>query len=147
MISRRDKNEDTFIAINMKLLGPRIEEKVVKVVERFRMVDRVFSFGMDAGSTERFKIANARFPVARSGNTKYHFETALRTTYLDYIWLTPMPPYLPSKEQFQTAEDRGKRVLIYIRQNEPKRWKAARAAGADAICTDYPIEAKRALGL
>lgn len=147
MISQRDKDEDTFIAINMKQLGPRIEEKVVTVVERFKMVDRVFSFGMDAGSTERFKIVNARFPVARSGNTKYHFESALRTTYLDYIWLTPRPPYLPSQEQFQTAKDRGKRVLIYIRQNEPERWKAARAAGADAICTDYPVEAKKALGL
>jgi glycerophosphoryl diester phosphodiesterase len=147
VISRRDKDEDTFIAINMKLLGPRIEEKVVKVVERFRMMDRVFSFGMDAGSMERFKIANACFPVARSGNSKYDLETALRTTYLDLIWLTPTPPYMPSKEDFQTAKDGRKRVLIYIRQNEPERWKAARAAGADAICTDYPVEAKKALGL
>ncbi len=147
MISSRDKDEDTFIAINMKLLSPGIEEKVVRVVERFGMVDRVFSFGMDSASMPRFKIANARFPIARSGDTKYHFETALRTTYLDYIWLSPRTPYMPSAEDFKTAHEDGKRVLIYIRANEPERWKAAKAAGADAICTDHPLVAKKALGL
>ncbi len=147
MISRRDKNEDTFIAINMKKLSPWIEEKIVRLAERFGMVDRVFSFGMDARSTERFKKANARFPVGRNGNTKYHFETALRTTFLDYIWLTPRQPYLPSSDDINKAHEGRKRVLIYIRQNEPERWKAAHAAGADAIATDYPLEAKKVLGL
>ena len=147
MISSRDKDKDTFIAINMKLLSPGIEEKVVRLAERFDMVDRVFSFGMDARSTERFKTANARFPVARSGDTKYHFESALRTTYLDYIWLSPREPYMPSAEDFSTARERGKRVLIYVRANEPARWKAAKAAGADAIVTDHPLAAKKALGL
>ena len=85
--------------------------------------------------------------MARSGNSKYDFETALRTTYLDYIWLTPREPYMPSSKDFETAHEGRKRVLIYIRQNEPERWKAARAAGADAIATDYPVEAKKVLGL
>ena len=146
MISRRDKNEDTFIAINMKKISPRIEEKIVRLAERFGMIERVFSFGMDARSTERFKQANARFPVGRNGNTKYHVETALRTTFLDYIWLTQREPYLPSSGDFEKAREGRKRVLIYIRQNEPERWKAAHAAGADAIATDYPLEAKKALG-
>ena len=147
MISHRDKNEDTFIAINMKKLSPRIEEKIVRLAERFGMIERVFSFGMDARSTERFKQANARFPVGRNGNTKYHVETALRTTFLDYIWLTQREPYLPSSGDFEKAREGRKRVLIYIRQNEPERWKAAKAAGADAVATDYPLEAKKALGL
>ena len=147
MISGRDTGKDTFIAINMKLISPKIEEKIVRIVERFDMLDRVFSFGMDSASMERFKLANPSFPIARSGDSKYHFESALRTTYLDYIWISPREPYMPSAEDIATAHKGRKKVLVYIRENEPERWKAAKAAGADAICTDHPLEAKKALGL
>jgi glycerophosphoryl diester phosphodiesterase len=54
---------------------------------------------------------------------------------------------MPSAEDIATAHKGRKKVLVYIRENEPERWKAAKAAGADAICTDHPLEAKKALGL
>ena len=147
MISRRDKDKDTHIAINMKKLSRGIEEKIVSLAERFGMVDRVFSFGMDAPSTERFKIANARFPVSGRAGNQEDLDVVLRSTYFDYIWVTPQPPYMPTQEQVATARNGRKRVLVYIRQNEPDRWKAAHAAGVHAIATDYPVEAKKLLGL
>ncbi|MDA1312941.1 MAG: glycerophosphodiester phosphodiesterase family protein [Acidobacteria bacterium] len=147
MISSRDTDKDTFVAINMKLLSPKIEEKIVRIVERFDMLDRVFSFGMDAPSMERFKIANPLFPIARSGDSKYHYDSALRTTYLDYIWISPQQSYMPSAQDIATAHAGRQNVLVYIRANEPDRWEAAKAAGADAICTDHPLLAKKALGL
>jgi glycerophosphoryl diester phosphodiesterase len=147
MISSRDKDKDTYIAINMKKLSKGIEHKIVSLAERFRMVDRVFAFGMDSKSTERLKIGNADFPVGRGARTQEDLEAAVRTTYLDYIWLTPQAPYMPARESVQAAQKSRKRVLVYIRQNEPDRWKAAHAAGVDAIATDYPVEAKKLLGL
>ena len=147
MLSRRDKDKDTFIAINMKKLSRGIEEKIVSLAERFDVVDRVFSFGMEAPSTERFKIANANFPVSGRAKTQEELDAVLRTTYFDYIWMTPAPPYMPTREQVATALEGRKRILIYIRQNEPDRWKAAHAAGVHAIATDYPVEAKKLLGL
>ena len=147
MISRRDKDKDTFIAINMKKLSRGIEEKIVSLAERFDMVDRVFSFGMEAPSTERFKIASARFPVSGRAGNQEELDAVLRSTYFDYIWVTPQPPYMPTREQVETARNGRKRILVYIRQNEPDRWRAAHAAGVDAIATDYPVEAKKLLGL
>ena len=147
MISRRDKNKDTYVAINMKKLSRGIEEKIVSLAERFDMVERVFSFGMDSRSTERFKIANAHFPVSGRARNQEDVETVLRTTYFDYIWVTPRPPYMPTRETVQTASEGRKRILVYIRENEPGRWKAAHAAGVAAIATDYPVEAKKLLGL
>ncbi len=147
MISRRDKDKDTYIAINMKKLSRGIEEKIVSLAERFDMVERVFSFGMDSRSTERFKIASARFPVSGRARNQEDVETVLRTTYFDYIWVTPRPPYMPTRETVQTASEGRKRILVYIRENEPGRWNAAHAAGVAAIATDYPVEAKKLLGL
>ena len=147
MITRRDKDDDTYVAINMKKLSRGIEQKIVSLAERFSMVDRVFSFGMDSRSTERFKIANACFPVSGRARTREDVEALLRTTYFDYIWLTPKPPYMPTQAAVQTAREGRKRVLVYIRENEPDRWKAAHAAGVAAIATDYPLEAKKLLGL
>lgn len=147
MITRRDKDNDTFVAINMKKLSKGIEEKIVRLAERFHMVGRVFSFGMDSPSMVRFKIPNANFPIAGAARSKQELDAALATTFLDYVWLTPRPPYMPSAETVAAARASRKRIVVYIRANEPERWKAARAAGVDAIATDHAVEAKRVLGL
>lgn len=147
MITRRDKDNDTFVAINMKKLSKGIEEKIVRLAERFHMVGRVFSFGMDSPSMVRFKIPNANFPIAGAARSKRELDAALATTFLDYVWLTPRPPYMPAAETVAAARASRKRIVVYIRANEPERWKAARAAGVDAIATDHAVEAKRILGL
>ena len=147
MITRRDKDSDTFVAINMKKLSKGIEEKIVRLAERFHMVGRVFSFGMDSPSMVRFKIPNANFPIAGAARSKRELDAALATTFLDYVWLTPRPPYMPSAETVAAARASRKRIVVYIRANEPERWKAARAAGVDAIATDHAVEAKKVLGL
>ena len=147
MITRRDKDNDTFVAINMKKLSKGIEEKIVRLAERFHMVGRVFSFGMDSPSMVRFKIPNANFPIAGAAHSKRELDAALATTFLDYVWLTPRPPYMPAAETVAAARASRKRIVVYIRANEPERWKAARAAGVDAIATDHAVEAKRILGL
>ena len=147
MISRHDKDKDTFVAINMKKLSYGIEDKIVSLAERFRMVNRVFSFGMEPRSTERFKVANARFPVSGRATTQEELEAVLGTTYFDYIWVTPQPLFMPTREQVARGVEGRKRILVYLRKNEPERWKAAHAAGVEAIATDYPVEAKKLLGL
>jgi len=130
MISAKDEAKGVHIAINMKEISPGIEEKVVSLVERFGMLDRVFAFGMDEASEARYKSANPEFPIAR------------RKPGAEWTWISAGESYNPTRAEIAAAQQDGKKVIIYLQQNEPDRWRSAAKAGVDAICTDYPLEAQ-----
>lgn len=146
MIQRLDRKKAVHIAINMKEISPKLEEKVVRLVERFGMVDRVFAFGMEEDSLARYKAANPKFPVCRRAANKQELLNVSAQPGAEWIWISAGAHYNPEAEEIKAAQKAGKKLIIYLQQNEPQRWNNARDVGVDAICTDFPLKAQTALG-
>ncbi len=147
MIQAKDKAKAVHIAINMKEISPGIEEKVVALVKRFGMMDRVFGFGMDEDSLARYKAADSAFPVCRRAVDAAELASQTARQGAEWIWISAADNgYDPTRAEIDAARQAGKKTIIYLQTNQPDRWKAARAAGLDAICTDFPMEAAKTLG-
>ena len=58
---RQRQRKPVTIALNMKVISPDIEEKIVKLVEKHGLFDQLFAFGQPAKSSRRFKRANPKF--------------------------------------------------------------------------------------
>lgn len=146
MIQKKDKARAVHIAINMKEISPGIEEKVVRLVERFGMLDRVFAFGMDETSLARYKAANPEFPVCRRAANKQELLSVSAQPGAEWIWISAGADYDPEAAEIEAAQKAGKKLIIYLQQNQPERWSNAGHVGVEAICTDYPLEAQKVVG-
>ena len=53
--------------------------------------------------------------------------------------------FIPTVEDVKKIHDAGKRVFLVgplVMGNEPANWAKGRAAGVDAMLTDYPLECR-----
>lgn len=146
MIAEKDEAKAVHLAINMKEISPGIEEKVVRLVERFGMLDRVFAFGMDDDSLARYKKANPQFPVCLRATNQQELLAEAQRPGAEWIWISAGNGYDPAKEDVQAAQKAGKKLIIYLQKREPERWRHARKVGIDAICTDYAFQASTKMG-
>ena len=146
MITEKDETKSVHLAINMKEISPGIEENVVRLVERFGMLDRVFAFGMEEDSLARYKAANPEFPVCRRAANKQELLTVSARPGAEWIWISAGADYDPEQAEIEAAQKAGKKLIIYLQKKEHERWRSARNAGVDAICTDFPLEAKSVVG-
>ena len=130
------------IALNMKVISPGIESRIVALVEKYGLFDQLFAFGQPRASSQRFKQADSRL---RTTIVKIYdaqqFATALRDPLADCLWVG----FVPSAKSMQRAHQLGKQVWLslQISQKRPDIWDQARASKMDGICTDWPLECQR----
>ncbi len=140
LIKRRQRTPIT-IALNMKVISPGIEAKIVQVVKRYDLFDQLFAFGQPAESSRRFKAANRklRTTIVKIYDSK-QFATALKDPLADCLWVG----YVPGREEMEQAHRLKKQVWLslYIGDRRPDIWDRARASGMDGICTDWPLECR-----
>ncbi len=129
------------IALNMKVISPGIEAKIVKLVKKHDLFDQLFAFGQPTDSSRRFKAANRKL---RTTIVKIYdsaqFATALKDPLADCLWVG----YVPSREEMDQAHELKKQVWLSLKIGErrPDIWDQARASGMDGICTDWPLECR-----
>ena len=131
------------IALNMKKLSPGIEEKIVKLVERYGLLECVFAFDMPAESARRFKKANPKIRTCGSAGTPEQMKALIDDPLFDDVWIR----FIPAEEDVKRAHDRGKRIWLWdwALPAGPKLWdlcNQARKVGLDGICTDHPLEVR-----
>ena len=140
VIKQRQRTPIT-IALNMKVISPGIEAKIVRVVEKYDLFDQLFAFGQPAESSRRFKAANRklRTTIVKIYDSK-QFATALKDPLADCLWVG----YVPGREEMEQAHRLKKQVWLslHIGNRRPDIWDRARASGMDGICTDWPLECR-----
>ena len=57
---RAHQRRPIWIAVKLKVISPRIEEKIVRLVEQYDLLDQVFAFGQQPESSRRFKQVNPK---------------------------------------------------------------------------------------
>ena len=139
LICERQRTPVT-IALNMKVISPGIEERIVQFVEKYELFDQLCAFGQPSDSSRRFKQANPRLQttVYLNNSEAEQFGAALQDPLADCLWLH----FIPSAEAMEQAHKLGKPVWLALNIGEiqPDVWDKARALKMDAICTDWPLE-------
>jgi len=131
----------TLIAINMKAISPGIEERITRLVEKYELLGQVFAFAMDAESARRFRAANPKLPLAVYSKTREGWSDSIRTEGYSAVWTSG----LLKKEHVTAAHEAGRKVHLFDPhiQHNPSAWKHALRIGADSMCTDHPLEARK----
>lgn len=142
LIRERQRTPVT-IALNMKVISPGIENKIVQFVEKYELFDQLYAFGQSSDSSRRFKQANPklRTTVYLSNSEAAQFGEALQDPLADCLWVH----FIPSAEAMEQARKLGKPVwfALDIGKNQPDVWDKVRALKVNAICTDWPLECLR----
>ena len=128
------------IGLNMKVISPGIEEKIVPLVEKYELFDQLFAFDLPSDSSRRFKQANPklRTTVYLNSSEIDKFDATLHDPLADCLWVN----FIPDAKAMERARKLGKQVWLslHIGENRPDIWDKARASNMDGICTDWPLE-------
>jgi glycerophosphoryl diester phosphodiesterase len=140
------------IAINIKIISPRIEKNIAVVVEKYNLFGQVFAFGQPTDSSRRFKEANMKMLTgARVPGWSYdkeQFDKLLSDPLADCMWTVD---FVPSATEIERAHGLGKQVFLALNKDLPEnigddlpdndtQWDEAQVNKVDGICTDYPLE-------
>ena len=140
LIHKRQRTPVT-IALNMKVISPGIERRIVTLVEKYKLFDQLFAFGQPDESSRRFKQASPRLrtTIVKIYNAE-QFNTALQSPLADCLWVG----FVPSPDLMERAHKLNRQVWLSLKigENVPEIWAQARASGMDGICTDWPLECR-----
>jgi glycerophosphoryl diester phosphodiesterase len=139
LVAEYEKPE-ILIAVDLKAEG--VEEEVVRLAEKHKVLHRLLFIGRTISETkvrERLKRASRQAITAALANDAGEFPKALAATDADWVYLR----FLPTKGQMQAVHQKGKRAFIAgktVAGNLPDNWRKAAGVGMDGVLTDYPLE-------
>ena len=130
------------IGINMKEYPEGIEDKIIRLLQRYRMVDRVIVFDATRDSLERFKVLDPAVPRCLTAVDGEAFAACLADELAVGLWLDSSIPV--TADMIALAHDAGKRAFVTLVNDEPG-WRRLAEGGVDGIATDYPFGLTRRL--
>lgn len=137
-----------LVALDFKEDDPTMEADVVRLANKYGVLSQVICIGRaitEASVRRKLRAADAATPVAVLAQTAADLQQALAAADADWIYLR----FVPTAEQAAMIHGAKKRIFLSgtkVSGNEPDNWRAAQAAGVDALLTDYPLECRKALG-
>lgn len=131
-----------LVAIDLK--EPDCEAEVVRLAEKHGVLKQCVFIGLaieDAKVRERLKAAGASAACARLCPAADELAEATGDATADWVYVR----FIPTAAEVKKVRAAGKRVFLVgplVMGNEPDNWAKGRAAGVDAILTDYPLECR-----
>lgn len=134
-----------LVAVDLK--APEVEAEVAAMAQRLGALEKLVFIGRTIN--EPVVRANIKRKAPNAGcsalaqNTA-DFEAGLRAPDASWVYFR----FVPTAAQMDQVHASGKKGFIAgatVAGLEPANWKAAAAAGIDAILTDYPLELRRML--
>lgn len=139
------KAASLMVAVDLKV--PDIEAEVVKLAEKHGVLKQLLFIGLAIENAEvREKLVAASPDAACAAlcpaADKLDAVTADKTAAWVYL------RFIPTADEVKRVHAAGKRVFLVgplVAGNESENWAKGRAAGVDAILTDYPLELQAAV--
>lgn len=134
------REHDILIAVDLK--ADEVEEGVVKLAEKHKVLDKLLFIGATISESyvrEDLKATSKKSQTAVVANNANEFAAALSADDGDWVYFR----YLPTKEEIEAVHKAGKRAFIAgstVSGNLPDNWRKAANVGLDAVLTDYPLE-------
>ena len=123
-------------------MTPTGEEQLVRLVEKYGLLEESFAFDQNDEMSRRLKQLNPRFRIGQNVN-RQSIDRRLDEGLLDVFLLTAAP----TAAEVNRLKQRGIQVLFNFggageTRRNPTIWKQVRDAGIDGILTDYPLECR-----
>lgn len=138
---------DVLVAVDIKGDDPAIEADTAKLAKKHGVLARLIFIGRTIESPEvraRFKTVDKQIRVAHLAGRREELDAALADEQADWVYVR----FVPTSDDVARVRAAGKRLFIAgptVAGAEDANWRAAAAAGVDAILTDYPLELRKAL--
>lgn len=135
------------VLIAMDLKAAEVEEDVVSLANKHRVLDKLLFIGRTISVSEvrrRLRKAAPKAQIAVVANTADELMAAMSDEYADWVYVR----YVPSESEVSRIHDDGQQVFIAgptVAGEEIENWREAAKNGVDGILTDYPLSLKRVL--
>jgi glycerophosphoryl diester phosphodiesterase len=137
----------TLIAVDLKEVGGGIEQSVVRLAEKHKVLDRLVFIGTTIELAEvraRLRAANPGAHTAHLAAAPEEIGKAIADIHADWIYVR----FLPSLDDVIRIHTAGKRIFLVgplVAGLEAENWGKAADLSVDAILTDYPLELQKQL--
>lgn len=132
----------TLLAVDLKDSGSGVEDEVLRLAQRHRILERLVFIGATIQSPEirqRLRGASDQVQAARLAATPEEVNAAIADPTAAWIYLRR----LPDSDEVARIHRAKKRIFVagpLFAGKETKTWAQAAELGVDAILTDYPLE-------
>jgi glycerophosphoryl diester phosphodiesterase len=139
------RQHDILIAADLKVEG--VEEEVVRLAEKYKVLDRLLFIGRTITESEvrnRIRRTSSKASTAVVANNADEFAESLAASNADWVYFR----FLPTQEQIDAMHRAQKRSFIAgptVSGNLPDNWRHAAEVRMDGILTDYPLELRATL--
>lgn len=136
------KAHSLMVAIDLKEAD--CEADVVKLAEHHGVLKQLVFIGLaieDPKVRTKLKEASTTAPCAALCPAAGKLDDTIKDPTADWVYLR----FIPTADEVKRVRAAGKKVFLVgplVMGNEPANWAKARAAGVDAILTDYPLECR-----
>ena len=136
------KRGRTIIALNVKDLTREGESELVRLVEKYKLLDESFAFDQSEAMSRRLKTFNPAFRIGTNID-RQSIDARIEEGLVDCFLLTSTP----TADEVSRLRQRGKQVLFnYAGSGDSRRnkesWQQAANAGIDGLLTDFPLECR-----
>ena len=131
-----------LIAVDLKV--PDCEADVVKLAEKYGVFKQLVFIGLTIEKpTVREKLLEANKDAACAAlcPAAEKLAAALEDKTCSWVYVR----FIPTADEVKRVHAAGKKVFLVgplVMGNEPDNWAKGRAAGVDALLTDYPLECR-----
>lgn len=141
LIQQRKRGR-TIIALNVKDITLEGEKELVRLIEKYDLLEDSFAFDQSRECSQRLKKLNPKIRIGQNVNKK-SLQMRLDEDFLDAFLLT----FPATREHVKTLHMHGKQALFnYGGAGENRRnasvWSQVQQAGIDGMLTDYPLECR-----
>lgn len=136
-----------LIAVDLKETRGGVEEKLVRLAEEKKVLERLLFIGATIESADvraRLHAANRLARTARLAATRDEISTVLADKNADWVYVR----FLPTGDDMRKIRAAGKHVFLagpLVAGAEQSNWSQAAQLGIDAILTDFPLDLQKLL--
>lgn len=147
VLLRECRDPHLLVAVDLKETNLSAEAELVELARRHGVLEQLIFIGLtivDRDVRARLRAADARTQIAVLAQTRDDVPAALADPHATWAYLR----FVPDADTVQAIHAAGRRVFVVgksVEGLEVANWRRAKAAGVDAIMTEYPLECRRSL--
>lgn len=147
MLLKEYADPNILVAVDLKVGDATAEIELVKLARRHGVLNQLVSIGLtiiEPSVRARLREADPGVQVSVLAQTPADVPAALADPHANWAYLR----FVPDSSIVRMIHAVGRKVIVVgsmVVGLETDTWRQAKAAGVDAIMTEYPLECRRAL--
>jgi glycerophosphoryl diester phosphodiesterase len=141
----KGRGRAALVALDLKVTDATLAADVAALTRKHGVSKNCLCIGLaisDAGLRKALRQSDPKLKIAALAQKAEDFSNALADEAADWVYVR----FLPTREHSEQAKKAKKQTIAVgplVMGREPVNWNRARAAGVDALLTDFPLECRQ----